>query len=160
VEAGRFREDLMYRLDVVRVKVPPLRERPDDVLPLAERFLRELAPAGRISFSGAAVAVLAASSWPGNVRQLRNAIQRAVALAPADTIEPEHLGLDDAVAPSTTSALQHRIEASERETIAAALEAASGNQTLAAKRLGIARRTLIYKMEKHGLKPAPAKTPK
>jgi DNA-binding NtrC family response regulator len=157
VEAGRFREDLMYRLDVVRVKVPPLRERPDDVLPLAERFLRELAPGDELTFSRAAVEALRSARWPGNVRQLRNAIQRAVALATPPSIEPEHLALEGAggEAPRGAASLQHQVERSERATIAAALDAAGGNQTKAAKQLGIARRTLIYKLEKYGLKPAP-----
>jgi two-component system, NtrC family, response regulator AtoC len=160
VQAGRFREDLLYRLDVVRVRIPTLRERPDDVLPLAQHFLTSFAEGHALSFGLDALEALRTASFPGNVRQLRNVVQRGVALATTDVITAENLGLVPGLAPIGAGApgdhdLQKQIEGSEYEAIMAALAACDGNQTHAAKRLGIARRTLINKLEKYGLKPSP-----
>jgi NtrC-family two-component system response regulator AlgB len=93
---GRFREDLLYRLNVIVVELPPLRERPEDVLALAEGFLdhfRKLRGRPGLAFSGAARKALAFHSWPGNLRELRNAVERATMLAPGSAVEPEDLGL-------------------------------------------------------------------
>ena len=169
VAAGRFREDLSYRLDVVRVRVPALRERPDDVLPLAHFFLATHAADGALHFTPDAIAALTRASFPGNVRQLRNVVQRGVALATGSGITADNLGLDvapraDAVGRAAPALahddLQARLEEREYEAIAAALAACDGNQTHAAKRLGIARRTLINKLEKYGLKPPPEGHPR
>ena len=90
VKAGRFREDLFYRLNVVELNVPPLRERREDILPLAGRFIEEFAK-GRARFSDAVSACLERYPWPGNVRELRNAMERAVLLSRSELILPEHL---------------------------------------------------------------------
>src|SRR5262249_13570605 len=96
VRSGRFREDLFFRLNVIPLALPPLRERPEDVLPLARHYLRFFGQRqGRhhLSFSPACEQVVTASPWPGNLRQLRNAIERAVILTPAAVVEPADLGL-------------------------------------------------------------------
>jgi len=99
VRAGRFRDDLFYRLDVLSVRIPPLRERPGDVLLLARKFLRHYAGNRRIEFSPSAEALLARWTWPGNVRELRNVVERASVLARTDVVGPEHLGLSPKPAP-------------------------------------------------------------
>ncbi|HOM17876.1 MAG TPA: sigma-54 dependent transcriptional regulator [Thermoguttaceae bacterium] len=148
VQAGRFREDLYYRLNVIELAVPPLVERPEDILPLARQFAQEFAGA-TVRFSPQAAECLLAYSWPGNVRQLRNAIHRACLLCRGDVILPEHL-------PPPAAALAHsedrttkpagRLSQLERAAILAALEECGGNRTQAAKKLGISRRTLLYKL--------------
>ncbi|MCA9257839.1 MAG: sigma-54-dependent Fis family transcriptional regulator, partial [Planctomycetales bacterium] len=149
VEAGRFRDDLYYRIHVVGVTVPSLRDRCDDILPLARRFAVEFA--GRpMRLSPQATQCMLAHRWPGNVRELRNAIQRACLLSRGDVILPEHLppkivnlcGAKEGEAEDTSS----RLSQVERATILATLEETGGNRTQAAKKLGISRRTLIYKL--------------
>ncbi len=151
VHDGLFRRDLLYRLDVLRVRVPPLRERPDDVVFLAERFLAE--HDARLALDGAAKARLCAHPWPGNVRELRNAIARAAAMRHGDVLGASDIELPETV--GAGGALSGRVADAERDAILDALEACGGNQTRAAQRLGISRRALIYKMEKRGLKPLP-----
>lgn len=159
VQSGRFREDLLYRIDVLRIEIPPLRDRPDDVLFLAHGFLAE--HGASLAFDATAEARLAAYAWPGNVRELQNAVARAVALSPSAVIGAKDLGLgagDDEV---TRVALDEQVANAERAALVRALDATSGNQTRAARRLGVTRRALIYKMEKHGLKaPPPSKKPR
>ena len=147
VEAGQFRDDLYYRINVVELVVPPLGQRREDVLPLAKRFGSEFAGAP-IRFSPQAVNCLLAYAWPGNVRELRNAIQRACLLSRGDVIMPEHLpprlaGLADQAAGDSD---QGRLSQVERATILATLSECQGNRTHAAKKLGISRRALIYKL--------------
>jgi len=148
VQAGRFREDLYYRLNGIELAVPPLVERPEDILPLARQFAQEFAGA-TVRFSPQAAQGLLAYGWPGNVRQLRNAVQRACLLCRGDVILPEHLppqatalAQTGAQPPSPTG----RLSQLERAAILAALEECGGNRTQAAKKLGISRRTLIYKL--------------
>jgi len=158
VEAGRFREDLYYRLNVIELAVPPLVERPEDILPLARQFAQEFAGAP-VRFSPQAMECLLAYSWPGNVRQLRNAIHRACLLCRGDVILPEHL-------PHQLSALRQqaeqrpaaggRLSQLERAAILAALQECGGNRTQAAKKLGISRRTLIYKLRTLQVEPPPS----
>jgi two-component system, NtrC family, response regulator AtoC len=171
VKQGRFREDLYYRLAVFTIFVPPLRDRAGDIAPLATRFARQFATElGQVvpSFSDEARAALESYGWPGNVRELRNAVERAVVLTPDGSI-----GLDAlpepvrARAPRTgpEGAAATRIDLDghvpaqlqqiERSAVIAALEACGGNQTQAARRLGMSRRSLIYKMERFGLKTPP-----
>ncbi|HUJ62340.1 MAG TPA: helix-turn-helix domain-containing protein, partial [Kofleriaceae bacterium] len=163
VAAGRFRQDLMYRIGGFTLVVPPLRDRPSEIVPLAERFARiAAAEQGRAApaIADDAREALAGYSWPGNVRELRNAVERALVLC-GDAITaadlPEKLG--DAAArvrPVTVGAdVRGQLAEVERAAIVAALEAEAHNQTRAAKRLGLSRRSLIYKMEKYGLKPPP-----
>ena len=147
VEAGQFRDDLYYRINVVELVVPPLGQRREDILPLAKRFGTEFAN-GPIRFSPQAVNCLLAHAWPGNVRELRNAIQRACLLSRGDVVMPEHLppriaGLADK--PHADSD-EGRLSQVERATILATLNECKGNRTHAAKKLGISRRALIYKL--------------
>jgi two-component system response regulator AtoC len=157
---GRFREDLFYRLNVVAIELPPLRERTEDIAPLARHFVARLAQRfGRaLALNDAVIAWLEAQEWRGNVRELENAIERAVVLTDRDVLEPG----DFARAPRTTHdaraegtggqvTLSDIVEAAERDAIAAALGQVSGNRREAAKRLGVSLRTLFYKMSRYGL---------
>lgn len=154
VARGTFRHDLLFRLDVVRLSIPPLRDRAEDVLPLAERFLRELDPSGSVVFSPLAERALLAHCWPGNVRELRNRIERAFAIRSTDVLrESDFDGLTSPSASAAThGALREKLDDVERDAILDALRACHGNQTRAAQRLGISRRTLLYRIERYGLK--------
>jgi len=156
VKAGRFREDLFYRLNVVELNVPPLRERREDILPLARAFVEELTN-GRARFSETVAACLENYPWPGNVRELRNAMERAALLSRSELILPEHLPTRvreagsagapaAALAPSANDARQ--LEEIERQAILQALRQHGGNRTETAKALGISRRALIYKLQR------------
>jgi two-component system response regulator FlrC len=157
VAAGRFREDLFYRLNVMPIALPPLRERVGDIAPLARRALARFAPAqGRtLALSTAAEQALVAYRWPGNARELENVVQRAAILAAGSTIEVPDLRFEgeataQAVAlPATAAAgaaLQSDLREREHELIMDALRAVAGNRKLAAERLGISPRTLRYKL--------------
>ncbi len=161
IAAGRFREDLFYRLNVIELAVPPLAERPEDVLPLAEKFLRDLSP----SPSGAVWRLapegresLLRHPWPGNVRELENALRRAVLVAPGDTIRNEDLGLGTyTVAPAAPVSPDHpdgpldEVALAERVKLERALAEAGGVVARAAEILGLSRQALYRKMERHGL---------
>ena len=177
VKTGSFREDLYYRLAVVELVVPPLRERKDDIPALAEEFARRYGDKfglGPITLEPALVQELVASDWPGNVRQLENTIARMAALSAGNTIgladlhaagEPgSHSSASIPIAepepqddhPSDARggpSLKEQVEAFERGLVARALEATTGNQSEAARRLGVSRVTLIDKMKKYGLQP-------
>jgi two-component system, NtrC family, response regulator AtoC len=155
VAAGRFREDLFYRLNVVHVAIPPLRERPEDVEELAAVLLeRASARAGRrLRFGPGAMASLRARSWPGNVRELENVIERAVVLARGDVLDAESLtepparaGPVDRTGTAATGPLRGIVADAERAAILRALEQAGGNRAAAAKLLDVSQRTLYYKM--------------
>ncbi len=155
VAAGRFREDLYFRLNVLTIAVPPLRERPADILPLAEHLLARLAavharPA--VTFSEDARHLLQAHRWPGNVRELKNTIERALVFAKSDLLGPEDLP-DNVRAGRVDGALSRlrSLEDMEREVIAATLEATRYKITKAAEILGISRKTLLDKRKKYGL---------
>lgn len=158
VAAGRFREDLFFRLNVVPIALPPLRQRPADILPLAEHFLGTL---GRIrgrpsaTFGETARRALAAYSWPGNVRELRNAIERALVFSNGDTLGPEHFP-EPVQAASSGVVISpgnfRSLEEIEREAIAATLEGTRYRITRAAEILGISRKTLLEKRKKYGMK--------
>jgi DNA-binding NtrC family response regulator len=155
IAAGRFREDLFFRLNVIPVQLAPLRERREDVLPLARHFLaRHAAEAGRrLAFSPQAEAALAAHAWPGNVRELENAVERGVVLARGETILPEDLLLEGAgVGPAggADGTLQEAVDRATAARIRAAVDAAHGNRTEAAKALGIDRTTLYRLMRRLG----------
>jgi two-component system response regulator AtoC len=152
--AGRFREDLFYRLNVVAIHLPPLRERREDIAPLARHFVARLVQRfGRpLTLSDAAVTWLEGQEWRGNVRELENAIERAVVLTDKDALEPgdfAHTPRTAHHAPAGT--LSDAVEGAERDAIAAALGEVGGNRREAAKRLGVSLRTLFYKMSRHGL---------
>jgi transcriptional regulator with GAF, ATPase, and Fis domain len=159
VARGRFREDLYFRLNGVTVAVPPLRSRPRDIVPMAERVLAERG--GGWHLGQGVAAVLQSYRWPGNVRELRNAIECAIALAEGSELRVEHLppavrGDLEPTVGDEPSGLRTKVDDLERRSILAALDAAGWNQSRAAQNLGISRRGLIYKMERHGLKPRPA----
>ena len=147
VREGLFRDDLYYRINVVELVVPPLGDRREDILPLARRFAEEFA-GGPVRLSQQAVQCLLAYRWPGNVRQLRNAVQRACLLCRGDVILPEHLPPQIATVAEADSPADDsgRLSQVERATILATLEECGGNRTQTAKKLGISRRTLIYKL--------------
>jgi DNA-binding NtrC family response regulator len=159
VEEGTFRQDLFYRIAVVKLRVPALRERGEDLIPLAQRVLSDLVTStGRRvdGFSAEALAVIRAYAWPGNVRELKNAIERALVVGDGRLIEPSDLPetLHGAPAPQPADAmiirLPARIDWVEERTIAAALHATGGNQTQAAALLGISRSTLRRKLNLDG----------
>jgi len=153
VAAGRFREDLYYRLNVFPLQVTPLRERRDDVLPLAMRLLSARRdPGARIpALSADAAHALLTYGWPGNVRELDNVMQRALILATGAVIDAEHIQfeLDAAVVnvpQSASGALANSLEQTEQGLILDALREQNGNRREAAQRLGISPRTLRYKL--------------
>jgi DNA-binding NtrC family response regulator len=150
VKAGRFREDLYYRLNVVRLRLPPLRERPEDIPMLAKHFLRKYcAETGKTmpGISAEAMELLKTHPWPGNVRELENAIERAVVLGGSSLISPADLGLrlgtpagQSETAPDAMIGPFHdSVGQFKRALIRHALEAANGNQTRAAEALGLQR---------------------
>ena len=150
VNAGRFREDLYYRLSVFPLAVPPLRERPDDILPLAQYILGRLAGDARRpapTLSATAVQRLLSHHWPGNVRELDNALQRAAILQAGNVIESEDLYFES---PKTVGnirpALDDDLKTNEQKLIISTLESVMGNRQAAADRLGISLRTLRYKI--------------
>ena len=180
IEAGQFREDLYYRLNVVTLVLPPLRERGADVVELAVHCLQEFAlrrGRGEMRFEAAAIAALEAFDWPGNIRQLRNVVERASVLAEGSTVRLGDLpaeiregavrsrastGAGDRRSPVVTTTTQTaattavlaapRLDrTSERDQLAAALAATEGNKAAAAKSLGLPRSTFYSKLKKHGL---------
>ena len=156
VAAGRFREDLYFRLNVIPIQLVPLRERREDVIPLARHFLaRHAAEAGRrLALSTEAEDVLRAHPWAGNVRELENAIERAVVLTRGTTITPEDLLLEQSrpsTTPSADGTLQDCLDAAAAGRIRAALAATNGERTAAARTLGVDRTTLYRLMRRLGL---------
>lgn len=148
VEEGRFRQDLYFRLRVAVVELPPLRDRGDDVLLLAEYFLRRLAPEfGRRKLSREARRRIRAHPWPGNVRELEGQMEVAAALAVDGTIRPEHLRLPEEAA-EPTGDYHRQIEDLRRRLVSEALKATDGNQAEAARRLGLTRQALSYLVRK------------
>lgn len=151
VKNGHFREDLFYRLNVVELNLPPLRERREDILPLASRFIEELTK-GRARFSETVIACLERYAWPGNVRELRNAMERAVLLSRSELILLEHLparvraAADQPVATDVTDS--ERLDEIERQAILQALRQHDFNRTETARALGISRRALLYKLQR------------
>jgi two-component system response regulator AtoC len=165
VEQGEFRADLFYRLNVVRLHLPPLRERPEDVPALLTHFARQAATRmGRaVSLTPGALASLTHHSWPGNVRELRNAVERAVVLGAGGPLDIKDFGLgngngnghgsgngahSNADAPNGTLVLKTQVEEIERRAIQKALQVSGGNRRQAASLLGISLRTLFYKMRR------------
>jgi DNA-binding NtrC family response regulator len=157
VKSGHFREDLFFRLNVLTLAVPPLRQRRADILPLANHFFAALCGVhGRsaLRLSDASSRMLAAYAWPGNVRELRNALERAVVFSHGELIEPADF--PDNLRAATGSAAQfaglRSLEAVERDVIAATLEATRYQISRSAGILGISRKTLLEKRKKYGLK--------
>jgi two-component system, NtrC family, response regulator AtoC len=161
VAAGRFRQDLFYRLNGVTIWIPPLRERQGEIAALARQFLAEAAAqTGRpLELSRAALARIEQHAWPGNIRELRNVIERAALIAD-DEIGEEHLQLGPgprgqaaaaADAAASSGSLHADVESLERRRIVEALEACGGNQTRAAQKLGISRGTLLSRLKQYGI---------
>jgi two-component system response regulator AtoC len=160
VKQGTFREDLLYRLNVIPITLPPVRARPGDVAVLVRHFLGTLAPAsGRpgARLLPEAFALLEQQPWPGNVRQLQNFMERLLVLAPSDAIgradvERELTRGETGGAPVVTGeSLDARRRDAERDAVEEALQKAKGNRSLAARLLGVSRRTLYNKLEALGL---------
>jgi two-component system NtrC family response regulator len=152
VAAGTFREDLFYRLKVGAVDLPPLRERGDDVLELADLFLarQPLQPPPRLA--AAARERLRGHSWPGNIRELENVLRLAAALASGGVIQPEHLELPAAASPAAAGSYHQQVEGLRRRLLAEAIAAAGGNHAEAARQLGISRQALSYLVRQLGLR--------
>ncbi len=159
VAEGRFREDLYFRIAVIPIRIPPLRERPEDILPLARHFLVEHQRAsGRAwtPFSEEVEALLCEHAWPGNVRELENAIERAVVLAEGDTLLASDLLLDasDGKKVADGPTLQAALDSATAQAIRSALDATGGAKGLAAERLAIDRTTLHRLIRKYTLETA------
>jgi DNA-binding NtrC family response regulator len=150
VAAGSFRRDLYYRLAGAVLAIPPLRDRPLEIALLARAF------APGFTFTEAALDALRAHDWPGNVRELRNVVDRATLLVDGKVIDVEHLGITARVAPAAAPTLPGELASLERQRILDALEASGGNQTRAARALGMPLRTLIKRIESYQL-PRPRK---
>ena len=151
VKEGTFREDLLYRINTIHVEVPPLRERGNDILLLAEAFLRDYGRKYRkpdLSFSGETRQRLLGYSWPGNVRELQHTVEKAVIMCDRQVLTPEDFLFKSE--PSEMAPLE-TLEDMEREMIRKALERHEGNLSAVASRLGITRQTLYNKMKKFNL---------
>lgn len=161
VTAGSFREDLYFRLNVLEIRLPPLRERLDDLPQLTRHLLHKLSLKNRKPIRDVSPAFLDALSdyaWPGNVRELENVLERALILARADTLTPDLLPQQLLQAKTSSfsgghasQAQQPSFELAERDVLEQALRAHQGHRTKTAEALGISRRTLQYKLSRHGL---------
>jgi len=157
IETKRFREDLYYRLNVVALRVPPLRERKEDIPLLAQHFLSSFSEKNQKPIKGftpKAMDRLIRYNWPGNVRELMNAVERGVVLSRADYIDDTDMPFfsdDGEEAKGTDIPMDMPLEEMERTTILRTLESVSGNKSEAARRLGITRRTLHQKLKKYGV---------
>ncbi len=161
VKEGTFREDLFYRLNVIPLRLPELRERSEDVLPLAEHFIEKFCDrngVGRKKLSKSALQRLTEYSWPGNVRELENLMERAVALCEGDVIDsgdiPSGVGRNGSGDPASLIGGDMSLDEIERRHIESVLDRTGGHQIQASRILGIDRRTLYRKLIKYGLKPA------
>jgi len=167
IQHGRFRLDLYYRLNVIQILVPPLREHREDILPLVNHFVESYNRKFKRTIRGVSpegAHALAAHDWPGNIRELRNAIERAMVLEEGLWIGPSSLGLGPAQGmPDTDPAHGHSrlsgipgmsLEEAEKSMVLNALQTTGWNQTRAAELLSITRDTLRYKMKKFNLRPA------
>ena len=160
VKEGRFREDLYYRLNVVRIEIPPLRKRTEDIPLLADFFLKQYVEKNRKlikGFTPRALDIIMRHDWPGNVRELENLVERAVIMARGEMITPEEfppaLTENDpgAADPPADSSSGRTLKEAEKEIILRTLEEAGGNRTHTAKILGISRRTLQLKLKEYGI---------
>ena len=157
VEAGRFRQDLFYRLNVIELRMPPLRECREDVAAIAQAVLARFVAGGGAAparLSPGALEALAAHDFPGNIRELENILERAVALSGAEQIEPEDLRLErpERGEAGSTGSLPDYLDRLEREAILQALRDTGFNRTAAAQRLGVSFRSLRYRMQRLGVR--------
>jgi len=164
VAKGEFREDLFYRLNVINIRIPPLRERPEDIAPLATHFVEDLCREmglGSREITREALAALETYAWPGNVRELRNVLERVLLLEDGECVALDHLppeiggkraaGSAGRAPAFVLPASGVDLEAIEREFLCQALERTSGNKTGAARLLGLTRDTMRYRLEKYGI---------
>jgi DNA-binding NtrC family response regulator len=157
VKEGKFREDLYYRINVVRIELPPLRERREDVLLIARRFLEEFCRENGkpgLRFSAEVEALFTQYAWPGNVRELRTAVEHGVVMCRGQEVLPADLPPDlrrDAAGPSRLMVDTLNLEQLEKQSITRALAEHGGNRTLAARTLGISRRTLHRKIKEYAI---------
>jgi len=154
VEAGRFRADLFFRLNTVEIHLPPLRERREDIPPLAAHFLVRYAQRYRKQMEGldpAAIQTMLQYGWPGNVRELDHTMERAVLMARGPRIEAADLGLSTSSRPAAPSLEEMSLESVESILIRKALARAAGNVSQAADALGLSRGALYRRMEKYGI---------
>jgi DNA-binding NtrC family response regulator len=154
VHAGRFREDLLFRLNTIEIRLPPLRERREDIPLLAAHFLRRHAARYRKPLKGfepAAVQALLAHAWPGNVRELDHSVERAVLMAQGDAVRSVDLALQAQRASGAESMEEMTLESVERVLIQKALARWDGNVSHAARALGLSRSALYRRMAQHGL---------
>ena len=152
VAEGRFREDLLYRINTMTLMLPPLRDRADDIVPLAERFLAVYAEKYRRSVSGIseeAAQLLKAHAWSGNIRELQNTIEKAVILSEGAVLKAEDLSLD--AKPRASAEPKQTLDEAEEKTIRDTMVRCGGNLTLVAKELGISRPTLYSKLKKYNI---------
>ncbi|MGH7369318.1 MAG: sigma-54 interaction domain-containing protein, partial [Candidatus Methylomirabilaceae bacterium] len=153
VRQGQFRHDLYYRINTISISLPPLRERPEDILLLAEHFLAERPSLSPMQLSEDAAAALARYAWPGNIRELRHVIQRAVMLAPGDTIELNDLPPDLQPQGGPGESSSRKLDALERHHIVAVLQQVQGHRGKAATILGIDPKTLYRKVVTYQIRP-------
>ena len=157
VDKGAFRQDLYYRLNVIELRMPPLRERSEDIAPLVAAILRRLSGDTPPRLSAAALKALEFYSFPGNVRELENILERATALCSGDTIEVEDLQLgpeeihDAGIEGRGSETLDEYLNRLERQAILEALQKAEGNRTAAARLLGVTFRSMRYRLERLGI---------
>jgi DNA-binding NtrC family response regulator len=155
VEQGGFRAELYYRLNAVRLQLPPLRDRPEDIPELLAHFARQVAQrlGHPVSITPAALAALSHHAWPGNVRELRSSVERAAVLGAGGPLNSKDFALSNGAsshngATNGSLDLRTQVEAVEREAIQRALQASNGNRRQAAHLLGISLRTLFYKLRR------------
>jgi two-component system NtrC family response regulator len=162
IKDGSFREDLFYRLNVVSIEIPPLRQRREDIAPALEYFLQKYASENKrkmLTISKEAMDILLRYDYPGNMRELQNLVERAVVLARGEVITTAELPLtlrnlssEQAASPAAPTTLSERVDALEKEMVFDALRETHGNQSKAAERLGISERNLRYRLQKWGMK--------
>ena len=151
VANGEFRQDLLFRINTIQIHIPPLRSRKEDIVPLAERFVEHYGKKYNkigLLLLGEAAEKLMAHSWEGNIRELQNAIEKAVIMCDGDMIAPDHIELHAATRPVTEA---QTLEEMERQLIANAIEQCGGNLSQVATQLGITRQTLYNKIKRYGL---------
>jgi DNA-binding NtrC family response regulator len=162
VDDGRFRGDLYHRLSQITLRVPPLRERSEDILPLASHFVRDLRP--HAHFTSAAVGLLKSYHWPGNIRELRNVVTKAAIMTSGDEIDSSALAPEIARRPPAREMIvidqfeNHNLDGIERRMIMKVLAQTHGHHQRAAELLGISRRTLSRKLKVYEVESSPSRS--
>lgn len=152
-EKSEFRQDLLFRINTIHVNIPPLRNRKDDIIPLAEMFLSRYSEKYKkenVVISASAAEKMLSHRWDGNIRELQHTIEKAVIMCDGNIIKPEHLGLYESIKPSALDE-NATLEDIERKAIVDAINSNNGNLSLVAQKLGITRQTLYNKIKRYGL---------